>query len=431
MNAFAEALQDLERRGVMPLRVPSLGPTREALARLGLFERIDPRRVILVAGTNGKGSTSKTLETLLLDAGRRTGLYVSPHLVDYRERISVGGQSVTPEDFVQAWQAVATATSDLMLSHFEMLTVMAAWIFFAGVVGEPVQDAIFEVGLGGIWDATNAIPHRTAVICRLGLDHQDLLGSSIVEIARNKFGIVSQDAVVIHLPLPEEVQSLKTETERVTDSRWIEASGAEARVDASGRIPRFFLNSRWGQTEISLPGLRGAENMNLALHAFEALGQDPASHLHALAHVVWPARMQRLEVADAPCPVYLSGDHNPQGIESLLEILGHFKYERLRLVVGVGTKKDLDGILAPLLARPSTDLWLTRASFQGRSREQYGSWLQRSHGFFENPLRALSAALRGASAEDLCVITGSLYLAGDVLKLLAERGTEWNALSPR
>lgn len=423
---FAAALQDLERRGIMPLRVPSLEPTRLALSKLSLRYPSDLRQVVLVAGTNGKGSTSKTLEALLLHAGRRVGLYTSPHLVNYRERISLNGQPISEELFVHAWKAVTAAIGDTMLSHFEMLTVMAAWVFFSGEAYEPVETAIFEVGLGGTWDATNAIPHGTAVIARLGFDHQDYLGNTMGEIARNKFGIVSGPIQVLHLPLPPEAVSLKNEVEAATGSHWTEVRVPQFSVDTSRALPLFYLDSRWGRTEISLPGARGAENMNLALEVFASLGGDPAVHLQALADVKWPARMQKLEIVSSPCPVFLSGDHNPQGIESLLELLNYYRRDRLLLVIGIGAKKELDPMMLALTSLSKTEYWLTRAEFQGRTRLQYGQWLESSGGFFEQPLDALAAALRGASKDDLCVITGSLYLAGDVLYKLTEKGTAWN-----
>lgn len=418
---FADAIENLEKRGIMPLRVPSLEPTKEALRCLGLRFPEDGRRVIIVAGTNGKGSTSKTLEALLCSAGQRTGLYTSPHLVSYRERIRLAGEDLSEELFVQAWQVVADKTSHLFLSHFEMLTVMAAWVFFSGEVVPVVDYAVFEVGLGGTWDATNAIPHETCVICKLGFDHQEFLGDSLVEIASNKFGVIGDGAKVMHLPLPEEVETLRAEVQSRTNSRWSESPPSALSIDTSERLPRFFLESKWGRAEMSLPGRRGAENMNLALHVFAEIGFDPKAHLSALKNVIWPARMQPVAMPDCPCPVFLSGDHNEQGVESLLELLAHYRYRHLHMVIGVGAKKDLDSMMARLASLPRSSYFFTTAQFRGRQREQYGSWLDRSQGFFEDPMWALEEIGRRAHADDLCLVTGSLYLAGDVLTALLKR----------
>lgn len=436
-HSFLSAIEDLERRGIMPLRVPSLEPTRLALARFDLHFPEDARRVIVVAGTNGKGSTSKTLEALLRHAGCSTGFYSSPHLVDYRERIRVDGENISEELFARAWSEVAGRTTDLFLSHFEMLTVMAAWIFFSGAARPPVEYAVFEVGLGGVWDATNALPHATAVICRLGLDHQEFLGDTIVEIARNKFGIVTPNSTVVHLPIPMEAEALRAEVERATGSRWVAASshalevvGGATASDGNGgmSLPRFFLKSRWGRAEISLPGQRGAENMNLALEVFASLGFDPSAHLEALSGVIWPARMQRVAHDEMRCPLFISGDHNIQGVESLLDLLRFYRYETLYLLIGIGEKKDLDPMMEKFASLPRSRIHLTTATFRGRSRERYGVWLKRAEGFFANPMEGLDAIAGVAGPSDLCLVTGSLYLAGDVLVALSKERMERTTL---
>ena len=423
--SFNEAIADLERRGIMPLRAPSLETTNLALSRFALHYPKDLQKIILVAGTNGKGSTSKTLETLLRSNGRRTGMFSSPHLVDYRERILLGGAMVTAELFENAWRVVRDKTMDLPLSHFEMLTVMASWLFFSGVEIEPVEFAIFEVGLGGLWDATNAIPHGTAVISRLGFDHQEILGRTLLEIARNKFGIVNHGCRVIHQAFDDELISLRAETVSRTQSEWRCAPPFEVKVAYSASeptLPIFVIQSQWGQAPINLAGRRGAENINLAMTVLEQLGFEPAQSLNVLAQIEWPARMQRLTGRwvdeHATCPIFLSGDHNPQGIESLIDLLKFYSWRELRLVVGVGIKKDLDEIFERLFTLRNLKIWLTQADFLGRDENGFGRWFERCEGFYRQPLEALAAATASAQPQDLCVVTGSLYLAGDLLRNL-------------
>lgn len=164
--------------------------------------------------------------------------------------------------------------------------------------------------------------------------------------------------------------------------------------------------------------------MNLALTAFSVLGFEPEKYLSCLAEVNWPGRMQRLWHSSrldlTKCPVYLSGDHNPQGMESLIDLLSYYEWNDLRLVVGIGFKKDMDAMLKRLLSLPRMKVWLTRAEFQGRTQTQYGDWLTQSQGFFEDPLEALAAAIKDAKETDLCLVTGSLYLVGDVLRRLPD-----------
>ncbi len=415
-----EVIQNLENRGVMPKRVPTLERMRQALARFQFKYPLDLRRVIIVAGTNGKGSTGRTLETLLCAAGQRTGLYTSPHIINTRERIRIQGNEIREEDFVRAFEAVDGHVRDLELSHFEMLTLMAAWVFFSGEVGPAVDYAIFEVGLGGVWDATNAIPHRSCVICTLGFDHVEFLGNTLHEIAENKFGIVTTDSDVYHLPIASSLESLQRRIQTLTASRWRSAPAFSWRADISDRFPRWFLKSKWGEAELALQGQRGAENTNLALHVFEGLGFEPRSYLLQLITVCWPARMQRIHLPNMACPIFVSGDHNAQGVESLRQLLTSYRYKRLHLLVAVGIKKDLDSIMERFAGFPRVSLWLTTASFQSRTEQEFGPWLERAHGYFRYPMQALQEIAMVAQEQDLCVITGSLYLAGDILRYLHE-----------
>ncbi|HEX4925808.1 MAG TPA: hypothetical protein VFV50_17065, partial [Bdellovibrionales bacterium] len=323
--SYEEIIQNLEGRGIMPKTAPALEPTRRALATCGLNEwpffrdfKNDPFKVVIVAGTNGKGSVCATLEALLTAAGERVGLYTSPHLQDTTERIRIGGADVSREHFSDAFFKVSEKLGDVQLTHFEMITVMAVWLFASGETLPPVDRIILEVGLGGLWDATNAVPHGACVITPLGMDHQNFLGPTIVDIAKNKFAVVPQErelgrpALVVHAKLPPETLELARQVQSATRSRWIESKSGQLHVEATASEPRFILDSPWGAARLSLPGPRGASNAMTALTMFEALGFDPSRYLYALTQVRWPGRMEK--ISEAPCPVYLSGDHNEQGV---------------------------------------------------------------------------------------------------------------------
>ncbi len=408
---YEEILQELESRGMMPERPPTLDFVRQALDRLRDREGIslDPKRVIVVAGTNGKGSVCAVLEALLLSAGQKVGLYTSPHLVEVTERIRLSGRDVVWKQFAAAYEAVVAATGDLPLTHFEMLTLMAVWTF----ARENVEWSILEVGLGGLWDATNAVPHQVNAITALGLDHQNLLGSTLSEIALNKFGIVGMDSVVVHSPLPAIVEPLMAETMRRTRSRWVAAPEFQVSVE-EGQDPRFYVETRWGRARLALPGKRGAENAVTALALFAELGFDPSTHLDALSRVRWPGRMERLKVKGAPCLVFASGDHNPQGVQSLLEILPHYPRTHLRILAGVGKDKDCDGVLGPLFALPDATVYLTETPFRGRPLASYGEWQSRAAGAWTDPIEAFTKVLRECRPGELFLVTGSLYLVGAV-----------------
>lgn len=429
---YEQIIQNLEGRGIMPKTAPALEPTRKALAALGLrdwpffkdFKR-DPYKVVIVAGTNGKGSVCATLEALLLSAGERVGLYTSPHLEDTTERIRIGGHDVSRELFMRAFHAVDEALKGMPLTHFEMITVMAVWLFASGKAMPPVDRILLEVGLGGLWDATNAVPHGACVITPLGLDHQNFLGPTLVDIAKNKFAVVPREtelgrpALVVHAKLPPETVALARQIQSATGSRWVEARSGRAIAETSrAGEPVYRLESPWGLAQLALAGARGADNSMTALTTFEALGFDPAAHLEALAHVRWPGRMEK--AATEPCPVYLSGDHNEQGVRSLLELLPNYKRAHLHILAGIGADKDSESMLKLLANVPASSLYLTETPFKGRALGEYGQWKDRVKGAWPAPEEAIKNVLSRARFEDLVVVTGSLYLVGTVRRWLRE-----------
>ncbi len=411
---YLEVVKEIESRGVMPESAPSLEPMKRALDRILPRSAFPPERTIVVAGTNGKGSVCATLEALLLSAGQTTGLYTSPHLEETTERIRISGKDISRDDFCEVYTEVLSKTKEIRLSHFEVLTLMAAWIFFSGKITPVVQWAIFEVGLGGLWDATNAIPHQNCIITTLGYDHQNLLGNTLTEITSNKFGIIGPHAHVVHSPLPEEVLPLAEKIKAQTQSRWLEAGAFDLEVSTVNREPQFELKSEWGKAKLALPGNRAAQNTMTALRAFQKLGFRPENHLSALEKVRWPGRMEKIHAPSLPCPVYLSGDHNPDGIRSLIEILKYFQFRHLYIIVGVGKDKDRDGILGPLFDLERASVFLTETPFKGCLIQNYGPWLEKAANAHADPMKALHDVRNRANSDDLIVVTGSLYLVGAI-----------------
>jgi len=412
---FKNAVIELEARVIMPDRPPSLLPTLEGLKLLDL--KYDPKKVIMVAGTNGKGSTAATLEALLVGAGRRVGLYTSPHLIETTERIRIQSKNVDYEKFCLAHDRIKKALPHKVLSHFEMLTLMALEIFLNE---SPVLDTmIFEVGLGGTWDATNAIEHKTSVITTLGLDHQDILGESLWEIAKNKMGIVREgdaEHKVIHAPWPSEIAKLLDGYKNRSKARFIERESFKYEVLKSAEGPSYFIDTKWGRAEIRLPGLRGAQNIALALTVFSELGFDPSRYLQLLHNLNWPGRMDSVNYNSKK--IYFSGDHNPQGVQSLKEILEHHEYENIYLLIGVGKSKDYSKMLEGFFSIPRARVVLTETPFRGLELKKYGAWSERAFFNDKDPMKALSQILEVASPKDMILVSGSLYLVGAVLAKL-------------
>ena len=416
---YQQIIAEIESLGIMPDRPPSLEPMNRALEVLMPDpSHWRPNKTVVVAGTNGKGSVCATLEALFLATGETVGLYTSPHLEDTTERIRINGAQLTEDQFCKIYSEIKSKLSGMILTHFETLTLMAAWAFFSGHHGPPVDRAIFEVGLGGKWDATNAIPHHHSIITQLGYDHQKLLGDSISEIASNKFGIVKNGSVVVHSALPIEAKTIAEETQKRTQSTWIPSVSVSHRVETQDQEPRFHMVSPWGEAQLALPGRRGAENSATALTYFHHCGYDPSLYLSQLTRVQWNGRMERWNSPDAPCPIYLSGDHNPQGIQSLLELLNHYKRNHLHILIGIGIDKNRDEIFSPLFSLKNASILITETPFKPLAIESYGRWLELSEGNYTNPLDGLQAAFKRASCDDIILVTGSLYLVGLIRKAL-------------
>ncbi len=419
---YRKIVTEIESLGIMPDRPPSLKPMRQALDLLipKSSERIlwRPEKTVVVAGTNGKGSVCATLETLFKAAGETVGLYTSPHLEETTERIRINGIQLTEDQFCQIYSEIKSHLGNMRLTHFETLTLMAAWSFFSGQLHPPVDRAIFEVGLGGKWDATNAIPHHHCVITQIGYDHQNLLGESLSEIASNKFGIIQKKSLVVHSALPQEIQSLATQIQNETQSNWHPAVPVSNRVEIDKAEPRFYIQSPWGEARITLAGARGSENTATALTYFQKCGYDPSLYLSSLSQIHWSGRMEHQPCFFSPCPVYLSGDHNPDGIQSLIQLLPYYKRKRLFVLIGIGKDKNRDQILEPIFSLPETSIFLTETPFKPLSLQNYQNWLKLADGAEKNPADALRLILKRATQDDLILVTGSLYLVGLIKKLL-------------
>jgi len=416
---FIKTVQFLENLQIMPKTMPGLQKIKKALEQTEWYSKINPESVIVVAGTNGKGSTCATLEALLLDAGQKVGFYSSPHLVSTNERIRMNGENISEENFVKVFEECESLIRSCDLSHFEALTLMAGHFYFSEKWNQKVDYVIFEVGLGGTFDATNAFPHRYSVITPLGIDHASILGNTLAEIAPNKFGIVHENNLVVFSQLPIELNDLKNSVLKNTSSQGFEVPPADLDIQKNAIEPKYILKTKWGHAELSLKGRRAAENAMTALSTFANLGFDPSAHLKALNQVVWPGRMQKIDWPGSGCPVYLSGDHNPQGVRSLLEILKDFSWDHIHVIAGIGVDKDADEMLGELTELKNAKLYLTVTPFKGRTLNQYPkSYLDLAVLKKENPIEILNDVAQSASGGDLIIVTGSLYLVGEVLKFV-------------
>ena len=324
---------------------PALGPIEEYLPRMrALLTRLgDPQtrfRSIIVGGTNGKGTVASLLAAILKAHGHKAGLYTSPHLHTQRERIRIDGEILSKEQWADAVSHLDDCTRDFgqealgSFSKFEALTGLAAHLF----AQQDVEFGIFEVGLGGRYDATNAWDSELAVLTAIGLDHMDLLGNTLEEIASDKLHIVrSGRSLVTTAAQSPEVMDLIRQTCTKQDVK-LQIAGAE-----------------WPLGHLTGHPATYAENARLALEAAQELVQDledETAHQAAATHH-WPGRF---EVAQEKPLVLLDGAHNPAAAETLAGELQRLSGERpvantdnaWVLVVGAGTGHDAAGILRAL-----------------------------------------------------------------------------------
>lgn len=389
---------------------------------LELFDHPERRYPALhIAGTNGKGSTAAMLHRILSAQGYRVALYTSPHVASFTERIRAGEQEIAEQEVVELAEGIGdrSAKAHVSLTFFEFVTVMAL-LYFAR---RKVDVAVVEVGLGGRLDATNLVHPCASIITTISKDHEAYLGTDLLSIAREKGGIIKKGVPVVCGSLPPEVSELL---------RGI----AEANGSASyflGRDFSFTLKQDglfdyrgpdWNLADLSL-GLRGRyqrANAALALSALElARNNFPVSEAAVrtgLQTVLWPGRFEL--VLHQPT-VILDGAHNGEGVRALASEVRDFSQGRkVKLLFGAMADKDWPYMLTELSA-VAGEIVLTRVPME---RSVDPRELAKAvppdvpHAVIADPREAVRFLLGKANPEDIILVTGSLYLLGEVRPLI-------------
>jgi dihydrofolate synthase/folylpolyglutamate synthase len=377
---------------------------------------------VVVAGTNGKGSTCSMLESIALHAGYRVGLYIKPHLVHFQERCRVGGAPVSAESLEPHFEAVEAARGDITLTYFEFTTLA----IMRRLQHEPLDLVILEVGLGGRLDAVNVIDADCTVITSIDLDHTEFLGPDRESIGREKAGVMRPGRpVVVSDPMPPDSLAARA-AELGADLRQLGRdftfSGDRTQWQWAGRDKRF--------SGMAYPALRGVNqllNASGVLAVFEALADRVPVSAQAvrtgLALVELPGRFQVL--AGQPA-VVLDVAHNPHAVAALAQNLDQMGFfPRTHAVFGAMADKDLAGILArvaPLVDHwHFTDLPLPRAATGAQLQAAFlAAGLKTPPGVttatHATPLEALQAAAAEATPADRILVFGSFYTVGGVLQ---------------
>lgn len=412
---FNEVVKRLNSLETFPKERPRTERMLEVLKLKPWFKTLDPNKIIVVAGTNGKGTTCAALETLLLSVDQNVGLFTSPHLVSATERIRVNGKDISEQQFVELFLNHMQIIEQFRLTHFDALALMAGEYFFSGRYLEPLDYVILEVGVGGLYDSTNAFPHNHSVVTKLGLDHEQILGPTLLDIAKNKFGIVKPNTHVVALGLPPEVKNEIELNLRNINSKLVLAPEFLVRRSHAGVI----AETHWGDLTTNMIGHRAFENINLALTMFDQLGFEVSQVLKKPVCINWSGRMQKIDWANQlwpnlECPFYVSGDHNVQGVQSLVKLLiEEFKWKTIHVVIGIAQGKNASEMIAHLDPLPNLKLYLTETPYKSISLKDYPRFSQ-ALSDQDIEVKDLLGRIK-AESEDLVILTGSLYLVGKLL----------------
>ena len=343
-----------------------------------------------VAGTNGKGSVCAMLDSVLRVAGRRSGLYTSPHLVDFAERIRVDGKKISPEAIRGGLETLREIAAEWIHSptFFELTTALALWHF----AESRCEFVVLETGMGGRLDATNAVVPLVSVITPVALDHTQWLGSTLAEVAREKAGIIKPGVPVVSARQDPEAASVIIQR--------AQEMGCSLRL-----IEKPLENG-----EVGLPGSHQRENAAVAVAALEAAGLRISDDAVAqgLRDLRWPGRFQIIEER-----FVLDGCHNPHAaVQLVMNWRKMFGAEKALIIFGALADKDFTAMLE-ILAPISREIYFVPVrSGRSASPERLASACAVPHRVFLSAKDALAAA-RGK-----VLITGSLFLVGEVFELL-------------
>ncbi len=437
-----------------------LAHMRVLLAALGHPENRFP--AVLIAGTNGKGSTAATLASILEASGLKTGLYTSPHLVRINERIRLNGEAIGDDDFAMLHDVVDRTAERLVSegdlpwhpSFFEMLTAMA-FEYFAGSRPDMV---VLEVGMGGRLDATNVVEPRVSIITDIALDHQKYLGETVGEIAREKAGVIRQGGVVVTLPQLPEANDVIGHSILDAGARAVNAvpyvppvspgSGqypvARTQQAASRGVRQQYPLAVMGKeivVDSPLVGRHQLRNLALAIAAAAELhnqgtpGITPETIARGIRETRWPGRFQ-IVAAEDNLEYVLDVAHNPAGAWALRSTLSTAYQNsgsgvpasdrKITMVFGVMRDKamqEITEILFPIAGHVIvTHANNPRSATPGEIRAAAarviaGSEIEEA----ENVELALGRAREVAGADGLVVVTGSIYIVGEAMRMLGVR----------
>lgn len=425
---YQETINYLFTRLPMFSRIGAAAIKKDLYNTIALCEALnDPYKQfksIHVAGTNGKGSVSHMLAAILQTAGYKTGLYTSPHLHDFRERIKVNGEMISKEFVINFTKEIQPLIEKLEPSFFE-ITVAMAFEYFKQ---QNIDVAVIEVGLGGRLDSTNIITPELSIITNIGWDHMNLLGDSLEEIAFEKAGIIKQSIpVVVGETLPETKPVFEEKASMMQAPLYFaytefyvmskKSVDHQLTVDVQERSTKHKF-----QYTLDLPGVYQTKNIVTVLSSVRQLQQQGWKIAEEHIQTALASSKQinglhgRWELIHERPTVVMDVGHNEDGVKQIVAQLNESSYNKLHIVIGMVKDKEIEKVLALLpkdadyyftkahipRALPETDLQKRAAVFQLEGKS------------FENVNTAIGTALQNAAADDLILVCGSVFLVGEV-----------------
>jgi dihydrofolate synthase/folylpolyglutamate synthase len=425
---FEDAVVELDARQPESMPEPSLDRIR-AIAQL----LDDPQLTyptIHVTGTNGKTTTSRLVAHLACAHGLVAGLYTSPHLLSVTERFELCGEPISRGEFGEEYEHLLPFLQTIdggggvRPTYFEALTALA-FLWFAD---KPVALGVFEVGMGGSWDATNLVAGDVAVLCPISLDHREL-GDTVEQVAVEKSGIIKPGKVaVIREQEPEAMRVIEARAGDVGASLLVEGGdfGLTARQRGVGgqvisiRTPK----AEYEELVLTVHGDHVARNAAAGIVALEAFLEHPLdarATREALASFTTPGR---LEVVGRRPLVIVDGAHNPAAAAALVEALSEsFTWSRLHLVVAGFSSHDLGAVISILASIADRAYATENGSLRSRGRDEIAGFLAANDvptERFGSVAEALASARNDAAEDDLILVTGSLYTVADARRALEE-----------
>lgn len=383
-------------------------------------------KTIHIAGTNGKGSTSHMLAAILQKAGYKTGLYTSPHLEDFRERIRINGEMI-PQQVVIDFTKQTKAWYDEIEPSFFEITVAMAFAYFAK---EKVDVAVIETGLGGRLDSTNIINPELSIITNIGWDHMNILGDTLEKIASEKAGIIKPNTPVVigeTNPITAPVFLKKAEIENspilfadqeISIQSWAYNENHHLHCVLSEKDNNITLT-------LDLPGLyqlKNASTIWIAMRMLQKLGWkiEDQDAIDALGQVRKQTHLHgRWEIIQTNPLMVLDVGHNVDGMQQILHQLNHTNYKQLHIVIGMVKDKDISKVLTLLPTHAHyyfTQSHIPRAMPVEQFAEMAGS-IGLNGSTYDDVNLALSAAKANAHQEDMILVCGSVFLVGEVKRL--------------